>query len=491
MILCPRGAKTCSLKPFCQFSHEATAPVDKPRKLVHSGTQTALPLPQKSEKTQRASSGPSKRSVLPLAHSEPERPQKKPKPASQTSVSTAGSGVPIILGSLHSLVPREKRQKALEKFFIEFQRIYGSLLSAAPRLAHDHALAQEAQIHAKSSEKTYSNHVVSCLLRLRRRVLAENDQDVGIDGEWVDKSPIVSLKPPIPLASLFELLMTPDNLRVYGYPLESLLDASALETASPADPLQLGSTEAAAVPRQAEVCARCSQKFLPMPLDDSNKASCTYHWGRRRTKITLGIGKDRVWTCCQGDLDSEGCTVGPHVFKKESTLDTSKFMQLPHDGAGGSYAPVLALDCEMSYTTGGLELVRCTALDWYGETVLDRIIKPSNPVLDFNTRFSGISTFPPTAQTLDEFMAEFSTVASSQTILIGHGLENDLVALKLVHNRVIDTAQVYPHPHSLPMRHSLQQLAQVHLKRFIQGGEHDSREDALACLDLVKLLIKS
>ena len=37
-------------------------------------------------------------------------------------------------------------------------------------------------------------------------------------------------------------------------------------------------------------------------------------------------------------------------------------------------------------------------------------------------------------------------------LFIGHGLENDLRALKILHSRVIDTSLVFPHFYGLPYR---------------------------------------
>lgn len=44
------------------------------------------------------------------------------------------------------------------------------------------------------------------------------------------------------------------------------------------------------------------------------------------------------------------------------------------------------------------------------------------------------------------------------TILIGHALDNDLRALRLVHQRVVDTAALFPHARGLPYRRALRDL---------------------------------
>ena len=48
--------------------------------------------------------------------------------------------------------------------------------------------------------------------------------------------------------------------------------------------------------------------------------------------------------------------------------------------------------------------------------------------------------------TLPEVRKRVCQMVSAETILVGHGLENDLAALKLLHARCMDTALLFPHP---------------------------------------------
>ena len=52
--------------------------------------------------------------------------------------------------------------------------------------------------------------------------------------------------------------------------------------------------------------------------------------------------------------------------------------------------PVIALDCELVYTTSGMSLARLTVIDDAAKVVLDAHVKPQGSVLDLNTRFSGV-----------------------------------------------------------------------------------------------------
>lgn len=45
----------------------------------------------------------------------------------------------------------------------------------------------------------------------------------------------------------------------------------------------------------------------------------------------------------------------------------------------------------MVYTTWGMSAARVTVIDFEGTLVLDLIIKPEDPITDYNTEYSGIT----------------------------------------------------------------------------------------------------
>ncbi|CAB1455619.1 unnamed protein product [Pleuronectes platessa] len=163
---------------------------------------------------------------------------------------------------------------------------------------------------------------------------------------------------------------------------------------------------------------------------------------------------------------------------------------LPPDGNGG----VFALDCEMCYTKQGLELTRVTVVDAEMKVIYDTFVKPITKVVDYNTRFSGVTQedLESTTITLRDVQAVLLSMFSAESILIGHSLESDLFALKLIHSSVVDTAIVFPHRLGLPYKRALRNLMAEHLKRIIQDNVegHDSSEDATACLELMIWRIK-
>jgi RNA exonuclease 1 len=159
---------------------------------------------------------------------------------------------------------------------------------------------------------------------------------------------------------------------------------------------------------------------------------------------------------------------------------------------------VFAMDCEMCITSPKGEtpqvfsLTRVSVIDWDGQVVLDELVKPTRPITDYLTAYSGITPalLKNVTTTLKDVQQKLVEILTPDSILIGHSLNSDLNALQLTHPYIIDTTLLFPHPRGPPLKSSLKWLAQKYLSREIQKGHgssgHDSVEDARACLDLVK-----
>lgn len=194
----------------------------------------------------------------------------------------------------------------------------------------------------------------------------------------------------------------------------------------------------------------------------------------------------------------------------------------------------ICLDCEMCYTTLGMELIRITATAFpSGEVVVDALVRPRGGILDLNSRYSGVfpkhimealpyskNPYPPTPVSQDSLINPSSappndaaeeklmilpspeaarlllmSYIDSETPILGHALENDLNALRLCHRSIIDTAILFPHNRGFPMRNKLKWLVEKHLERRIQvDGDspqgHDSKIDARCAGELVRWKIK-
>jgi len=352
------------------------------------------------------------------------------------------------------------------------------------------------------------------------------------------------LEPPQEVEILQHLITPIDKLAIHGYvptppTAEDIARARAGEEAS----------------QGWEKCDRCDSRFQVFPgrKEDGSLTSggrCVHHPERPyfpdRSASQTGPTEKR-YRCCNGTMGEPGCKSGAtHVFKVKAPsrlaalipfVETPPNEDVPKDRA-------VCFDCEMGYTSRGMELIRLTATRFPdGSELLDVLVHPMGEILDLNSRYSGVlpdhirdavnvddplearriikeleeaddraraksreitgekeahegRTMKKRMQIVSSPMVARSllfAVIAPETPLIGHGLENDLNAMRIVHPTVIDTILLFPHRRGLPLRHGLKVLARQHLNKEIQSATgvvgHDSGEDARAAGDLVRLKV--
>ena len=166
---------------------------------------------------------------------------------------------------------------------------------------------------------------------------------------------------------------------------------------------------------------------------------------------------------------------------------------------------IYGLDCEMVQTTDGLELARVTLVElryqnpvensgadgrdldnlFSYDVVLDQLVKPRASVVDYLTPYSGIQVgdFDQVSIQLEHIQLFLIGLFRPKDILVGHSIENDLRALRIIHPLVIDTALLFRPKHAR-FKHKLQHLARVLLRKEIQNENHCSEEDAVTALEL-------
>ncbi|KAG0222198.1 hypothetical protein BGW42_006805 [Actinomortierella wolfii] len=232
--------------------------------------------------------------------------------------------------------------------------------------------------------------------------------------------------------------------------------------------------------------------LLHVPLSNSEKLK------RETAKLKIGAEKKKpeYYMLSLSDLKEAEFPLPSYLGNndplEQGFIETPK---LPKKTLNPIPKKMLAMDCEMVKTTAGTELARVTIVGENGETIYDELVKPENPVVDYLTQYSGMTAARLEGVTtrLAEVQKNFQELVDYNTILVGHSLENDLRVLKVAHPFIIDTSKIYHHTRGPPYRPGLKWLAQKWLSRQIQASGdkgHDSREDALACMDLVKLKIE-
>ncbi|KAJ6637931.1 RNA exonuclease 1 like [Pseudolycoriella hygida] len=280
---------------------------------------------------------------------------------------------------------------------------------------------------------------------------------------------------------IYDVRMTEEQLRENGYPRSGSKNGMAkIYKTPPATPNSLTD----------RYCRRCGKIFSLEHYDEKAVDECNYH--PKSPGFRRGFA-DNAHRCCQQPAGSPGCMYANyHVTEYMDYNNLTGFIKtIPRSE---DYIPtrkdIYALDCEMCYTTNGLELTRVTVVDINQKTVYDALVKPDNKIIDYNTTYSGITEklLKNETRTLRDIQAVLLSMFHSKTILIGHSLDSDMKALKLIHDVYVDTSVLYPHKMGPPKKRALKTLCIENLKKIIQEDDagHDSAEDALVCIQLVK-----
>uniref|UniRef100_A0A6G1SCP5 Putative exonuclease GOR-like protein n=1 Tax=Aceria tosichella TaxID=561515 RepID=A0A6G1SCP5_9ACAR len=282
---------------------------------------------------------------------------------------------------------------------------------------------------------------------------------------------------------LIELVMPNDQLKRCNYPHRDPANPElCMATTKDGQRLTLQKEFASSY-----VCSHCKEMYSVdkdgIPL--MTEGICSYHCGFLRFP-------DDQYPCCGGGPSAVGCRSNIyHVHEGELELDNYKgFVETqPKPEREPDRHGIYALDCEMCYTTYGLELTRVTLVDHDYKVVYDKLVKPRNPILDYFTASSGISEsdLNEVSTRLTDVQRDLLEMFSNKTIIIGHGLDSDMKALKMFHEHFIDTAQLFPHKRGLPYKKALRTIAKEILGISIQRNKtgHDSKEDACVALKLV------
>ncbi|XP_056328974.1 RNA exonuclease 1 homolog [Danio aesculapii] len=384
-------------------------------------------------------------------------------------------------------VPHDVRQRYVNLFVEEFLKS-----SVTVQDAFEKALAEEKIVYDRSINKLkYLSIAVNALKRLKNQNIlpakapSERDQHVSRGNVPLNTQALQGPGDLTLFEQLKEHILSEDLLQVNNFPRKHQDKADFA--------IQYGDTKKGISDPLKRICCRCGATFS---VDRSGKhkrrEECNYHYGKVIENRVPG-GVETRYSCCENAVGSPGCQVfNLHVH---DAVSLQGFVSsLPQSVVGETYPGVYAIDTQTCYTSQGLELARVTVVSSSLQVVFDSFVKPDNDVIDYNTRFSGISEadVKSSSSSLRDVQAVLLSFINADTILIGHGLENDLAALKIIHSTVVDTSVVFPHRLGLPHKRELNSLTADYLRRIIQESVagHDTREDATACMELMLWRVK-
>ncbi|KAF7474314.1 RNA exonuclease 5 isoform X1 [Marmota monax] len=180
-------------------------------------------------------------------------------------------------------------------------------------------------------------------------------------------------------------------------------------------------------------------------------------------------------------------------FPLQGSPDCENFITTKCNGSVTDNSPLFGLDCEMCITSKGRELTRISLVAEGGSCLMDELVKPDDKIIDYVTCYSGITKkmLNPVKTKLKDVQRQLKALLPPDAVLVGHSVDLDLRALKMIHPYVIDTSLLYAREQG--RRFKLKFLAKAILGKDIQCSErngHDATEDATATLELAQYFLK-
>ncbi|KAH9842259.1 rna exonuclease [Teratosphaeria destructans] len=568
-IPCPEGVR-CSLTS-CIFAHDVPQPATLFKVPDTREAKDAGPPQKKRRVIAENRDQPSEAKPMPVTlKREVSPPRTKSGPVKTATAKTVNQQRQISKpGKVETLNPRlvsndpighSKRKVFLDRLYAAMVKLNAALLERQDTVQFKAALAlseqelitlalDEEEHIARTEGSVYRNVISQRILRYEKRMKSDDWIDFlkttslfkskteadtsnggppngGLMEKKIDTG--LTFEQEIEVATRFCVTKDQSVLAPFEY-------VPVPPTAQQAQEAANAVTEA----RNYEMCARCGSRFQVFPTREAetgrltSNGPCRHHPRKKvfpqRTKADLGP-REAFHPCCNEVVGSVGCVdAADHVFKTTSPARLAAvlpFVTTPDNVSprraprSGRVVKAVCFDCEMGYTTLGLELIRLTAISWPdGEELIDVLVRPLGIIIDLNSQFSGVWpddltngipyrewTPPSLTDTRDssaptrrmpvvdspakarELLCSYLT---PQTALIGHAIENDLNTTRLCHPTIIDTVLRFPHFRGLPLRYGLKMLSEKHLQRVIQhndtGKGHDSLEDARATGDLVRV----
>ncbi|PYI08302.1 ribonuclease H-like protein [Aspergillus sclerotiicarbonarius CBS 121057] len=195
-----------------------------------------------------------------------------------------------------------------------------------------------------------------------------------------------------------------------------------------------------------------------------------------------------------------------HKDPRKGTILGSQFQNTPPSPTNRHQKrKAVVIDCEMvTITSGRRHIASIAAVDFLtGEVLLNDYIYPEPKIVNYNTRYSGIThaammVAVKNGTALRGWEAARRALwehVDKDTVLIGHALQNDLSTMGIIHSQVVDSQiltgeAIFPTLSAgdpLPRLTGLKALTSELAQYDIQTGRkgHTALEDAYATRDVV------
>lgn len=139
-------------------------------------------------------------------------------------------------------------------------------------------------------------------------------------------------------------------------------------------------------------------------------------------------------------------------------------------------------------------MARVAVVNEQCKEVYHTFVKPKLPIVDYLTKYSGITKelLRKVRTTEDDVRRELMKILTPDCIIVGQTVNSDLIALKLIHPYIIDTAVIYNLTGFRKWKSKLSLLTETFLKRPIQQSiyGHNPIEDSIAAMELVLLKLQ-
>lgn len=231
-----------------------------------------------------------------------------------------------------------------------------------------------------------------------------------------------------------------------------------------------------------------SKKRLSQQLSPKEVKNKGLEYANRKRKQSSVASKKKIW------FDGVDECLIRSSMSDTNYSESQTTSKLVKDKSFSGLTQIVAMDCEMvgtGYDGTTSVLARVSIVNFFGHCIYDKFVKPIEEVTDYRTAVSGVRPSDlVNATDLRTVQQEVHQILKDR-IVVGHALSNDFKALFLSHpkHKTRDTSIYFRKLLGGP-KPSLKKLAQTLLGVTVQGGEHDSVEDARAAMRLFTMYRK-